>query len=77
MGKNIFSEMNYKTIQSLCPLFLSIFIFSPNDSPSKTMKNAFYFILKALFVLEIFKFLYFRSSLFVSLSAIALEDDRR
>ena len=28
-----------------------------NDSPSKMMKNAFYFILKALFDLKIFKFL--------------------
>ena len=28
-----------------------------NDSPSKMMKNAFYFILKALFLLKIFKFL--------------------
>ena len=28
-----------------------------NDSPSKMMKNAFYFILKALFVLKIFKLL--------------------
>ena len=28
-----------------------------NESPSKMMKNAFYFILKALFVLNIFKFL--------------------
>ena len=28
-----------------------------NSSPSKLMKNAFYFILKALFVLKIFKFL--------------------
>ena len=28
-----------------------------NDSPSKMMKNAFYFILKVLFVLKIFKFL--------------------
>ena len=37
-----------------------IFIFF-NDRPSKTMRNAFYFILKALFVLKIFKFL---SSLF-------------
>ena len=26
-----------------------------NDSPSKIMKNIFYFILKALFVLKIFK----------------------
>ena len=29
-----------------------------SDSPSKMMKNVFYFILKALFVLKIFKFLY-------------------
>ena len=28
-----------------------------NDSPSKVMKNAFYFILKALFVLKILKLL--------------------
>ena len=28
-----------------------------NESPSKLMKNAFYFILKALFVFKIFKFL--------------------
>ena len=37
--------------------FYQIFIFSPNDSPLKIMKNAFYFIKKALFVLEIFEFL--------------------
>ena len=28
-----------------------------NESPLKMMKNAFYFILKALFVIKIFKFL--------------------
>ena len=28
-----------------------------NESPLKVMKNAFYFVLKALFVLKIFKFL--------------------
>ena len=28
------------------------------ESPLKLMKNAFYFILKALFVLKIFKFLF-------------------
>ena len=28
-----------------------------NDNPSKIMKNAFYFILKALFVLKIFKYM--------------------
>ena len=53
------------------------FIFSPNDSPSKTMKNVFYFIQKALFVLEIFKCLYFHPPLFFSLSAIALDDELR
>ena len=29
-----------------------------NDSPSKMMKKDFYFILKALFVLKVFKFLF-------------------
>ena len=28
-----------------------------NDSPSKMMKNAFYFIVKSIFVLKVFKFL--------------------
>ena len=36
------------------PGFLFIFF---NDCPSKMMKNGFYFILKALFILKIFKFL--------------------
>ena len=50
---------------SLCLLFfLSNFHFSPNVSPLKTMKNVLYFIWKALFVLEIFKFLYFHLPLF-------------
>ena len=31
--------------------------FSATESPLKMMKNDFYFILKALFVLKIFKFL--------------------
>ena len=34
-----------------------VFITCFNDSPLKMMKNAFYFILKALFVLKIVKFL--------------------
>ena len=38
-------------------IFYQIFIFSPNDSPLETMRNVFYFIQKALFVLKIFKFL--------------------
>ena len=33
------------------------FIISFNESPSKMMKNDFYFILKALYALKIFKFL--------------------
>ena len=37
-------------------IFYQIFIFSSSDRPSKTMKNVFYFILKTLFVLELFKF---------------------
>ena len=41
------------------------------------MKNVFYFIFKALFILEIFKFLYFRLPLFFALPAIALEGDSR
>ena len=40
--------------ESLCPLF---FIISPNDSPSKTVKNALYLIMKGLFVVELFKLL--------------------
>ena len=38
-------------------IFYQIFVFSSSDRPSKTMKNVFYFILKARFILEIFKFL--------------------
>ena len=34
-----------------------IFFICFNDSPSKMMKDAFYFTLKALFVFKIFKFL--------------------
>ena len=38
-------------------IFYHFLFFSSSHRPSKTMKNIFYFILKALFVLEIFKFL--------------------
>ena len=65
----------YVAIKARVRYFYQIFIFSPNDSPSNTIKNAFYFIKKALFVLEIIKFVYFHLYLFFSLSAIALEDD--
>ena len=39
-------------------ILYQIFIFSPNDNPLKTMKNVFYFIWKALFILQIFNFLW-------------------
>ena len=45
-------------------IFYQIFIFSPYDSPLKTMKNVSYFIQKALLVLEIFKVLHFLHFLF-------------
>ena len=32
------------TVKTCVHCFHQSFIFSPNDSPSKTMKNAFYFI---------------------------------
>ena len=50
-------KMGTKNLKLLLAIFYQIFIFSPNDSPLKTMKNVFYFIEKALFVLEIFRFL--------------------
>ena len=61
--------MIYYIFKACAHFFLSNFYFSPNDIPSKTIKNVFYFIKKALFVLEIFKFLYFRqTSLFFPVS---------
>ena len=36
--------------------FYQIFVFPPNDSPSKTIKSVFYFIKKALFVFKYSKF---------------------
>ena len=49
----------FPCLKLMYAIFYQIFIFSPNDSPLKTMKNAFCFIYKALFVLKIFKFLWF------------------
>ena len=48
------SSLNIKVAPHLSKIFIIICF---NDSPSKMVKNAFYFILKALFVLKIFKFL--------------------
>ena len=47
----------FMTLKSDSHLPKIFFIICFNDSPSKMMKSAFYFILKALFVLKIFKFL--------------------
>ena len=47
-------KFNLKVVSAI---FYQIFIFAPNGSPSKIMENVFYVISKALFVLEIFKFL--------------------
>ena len=44
--------------------FLSIFYFSANDSPSKTIKMFFISSKKPLLVLKIFRFLYIRLPLF-------------
>ena len=45
------------SLKLVSAIFYQIFIFSPYDSPSETVKNVFYFIQKALFLFEIFKFL--------------------
>ena len=54
-------KMNQKHFSSflklLSAIFYQIFIFSLNDSPSKTKKNVFYSIQRALFLLKILKFL--------------------
>ena len=60
----------FALFKSCVRYFYQIFIFSPNVIPSKIMK-------KALFFLELFKFLSFSPSIFLYLSAIALEDDPR
>ena len=38
-----------KSLKLLFTIFYQIFIFSPNDSPSKTMKNVFFISSKKLF----------------------------
>ena len=51
------TENNIKLKVGFSPSKKNFFICF-NDSSSKMMKNAFYFILKAPFVLKIFKFLF-------------------
>ena len=62
--KNIFYSSRrtiiwWKIKKLVSTLFYQIFIFSPNDSPLKTIQNVFYSVEKACFVLEIFNFLWF------------------
>ena len=73
--KRLYPASVYK-FKACVHYFLSKFYFSLNDCLSKTMKNILYLILKALFVLEIFRFLYFCLPLSFPLSPIALEIDR-
>ena len=56
---NSFRSIHFISISVKVGLSLSKikFFICFNDSPSKTMKNAFYFILKVIFILKIFKFL--------------------
>ena len=51
--------LNMEDLKRMSAIFYQILFFSPNNSPSKIMKKVFNFIEKALFVLEIFKFLHF------------------
>ena len=54
----IFFPENWKTtLKLVSAIFYQIFIFSLNDRLLNIMKNALYFIKKALFLLKIFKFL--------------------
>ena len=57
--------MIYYIFKACACYFLSNFYFSRNDTPSKTMKFFFYFIKKALFVLNIFQFLFFNKNLII------------
>ena len=50
---NIFLQKSFFALQNL----LKVGISSSNENPSKMMKNAFYVISKALFVLKIINFL--------------------
>ena len=45
-----------KSESHLAKVGISPFFIYSNESPLKVMKNAFYFILKSLFVIKIFKF---------------------
>ena len=57
LGQNDIGQLECKVFKVGVTTSKNNFFISFNDSPLKMMKNAFHFILKALFVLKIFKFL--------------------
>ena len=69
----VFSFLRYY-LKLVSAIFYQFLFLPLNDSPFKTMKNAFYFIWKALHSWDIQTF-NFSPPLFFSLLAIALEDD--
>ena len=73
-------DLNLYSVIYLLSLHLklvSAIYFFTKWQPYKNCEKCFYFIKKALFVLEIFKYLYFYLPLFFFLSKIALEDEWR
>ena len=64
----VLSESHKSYFKACVRYFLSNFYFSPNDSPSITMKNIFRFIEKALFVLKISQFFILVFLLFLPIS---------
>ena len=76
LPENILSDTNM-LVKFVSAIFYQIFIFHQMIAIQKLWKIIFVSSKKALFVLEIFKFLYICPSLFFALSAIALEIDSR
>ena len=70
-------KIDMKNLKPVFSIFIKPLFFWPNKSSLEKMKNAFYFIEKVRFTLEIFNFFIFRLPLFFSLLLIALEDDWR
>ena len=76
LPEKILSDTNM-LVKFVSANFYQIFIFHQMIAIQKLWKIIFVSSKKALFVLEIFKFLYICPSLFFALSAIALEIDSR
>ena len=56
---NLFTQSKNNLLRDYLKLVSTFFFFTELYSPSKTTKNAFYFIEKALFIHVIFKFFWF------------------